>query len=274
MNPAPPHDQAPLPIPSFPEWLIHSVDFNSYKKLIFINSYRCVLYGVLTILIFISLASIRFAYDGYVIIGEMAGVFEKDLPPLDIHNSLLIQSNPEPHSIIHRNFQIVIDPSGTVQNLDPLIVHGVIFHSDHLVLFATPDTQHEFTYASLGLEDIKIDAEILRDSQWISALLILIMSFGFRVVGVGLLKTFEALMGFFACGIMMDIFRRQSFRFHRINLAITAMAPALFLETVSTVFSMDFEFFYTLYIAVYGFFLLRGTYSTLPQLPRIPTQNE
>lgn len=255
---------------SFVHWLTHSVDISYYSNLYNFNYYRCMLYGFILLMISVSLISLRFSIDMYDAMEEAAKLFDSELPPIRIEKFQLQPLERGKASAMLSEHEVIIDPMDSTRQLDSLVPSGIIFHSESMIIFAAREAYREFSYRNMGVENLVINSTAIMESRTILSIVTLVIGGGLRFISSGLMKAMEVFMGFMAISIMGDFLRRQTSRFLKQNIAITALSAPIILETMSALLHMEFVWFYTFYVIVYGIFLFGGAFMAFRQQPEMP----
>jgi hypothetical protein len=238
-----------------------------YQRLLRMPSKTCIYYLVLTILVSLLISSLQMTVSFFFMMDEFARDYDSYFPPMQISNYELSVPGDMPIVHISDDFEIIVDTTGKRSELDNLIAQGIILQKDKVLVFQDSSQPREMSYRMVGLEDLTIDSKAIRDSRWLLTIMFFVIGGGVRIVWSGLSKVFEVFMAFLFVGLFADFARRPLSNEYRLNIATTALAPPIFIETIQELFQMHFSGFFNLYIVVYAFFLIIGTRSLLSKIP-------
>ncbi len=251
------------------KWLIHSVDTPSYFQFRIIPIKVIFLYAAVTVLIATSIVSLVTAVQSYRQLGEMAEIYRTHFPPMEIVDGKLIVSGDTPVMYSGEEIQIIVDVSEKTSRLDTVYTKGMIFQETQLIFFNGINEPAELPYSQLTLGDIDADSFFqYRGGIAMGMLIVLEILFLLRWV---ISKALYVVLASFFVGLISEMHRVILARNHRLIIAVTAVIPIIFLETIETLiqnanlvslmFPTVYNGFLIFNLSVYGLLIILGTRS-------------
>ncbi len=221
---------------SYLKWVFSSIDPYSYLFLRFITKSRCLRYFILTILINITVISIAMTIRGHAQYAEIADIYDQHFPPMEIYNGELLVPNDRRISYAGKQIQIIVDTSQEEVQIDPLYEYGFIFRKNQVLFVNKDNAPIEIPYQNIVQANLMINGDILREYRHSATALLFVMFETMLLLEWIFYKLFFLLFGTISVGIVMSISRVLLPVNERLILAMTAMTPVHFIETIESIF--------------------------------------